>query len=277
MASLFIVSTPIGNLGDISHRALETLRSVAVIACEDTRVSKKLLSHYEISTPTTSLHAHSTEAEVERLIDRLRSGLDVALISDAGTPLVSDPGEALVQRAVDAGIDVVPIPGASAGLAAIAAAGVVSRYVLHLGFLPRSGNDRRELLSPLSHAPYTLVIYESPNRIRATLEDLARTLGDRTACVARELTKRFETFERGTLNELAARLNEPVRGEVVIVVGPAERGAGEGADPDTVRQEIARLLDAGERAADVAKTIAGAYGLARKAAYQMVLEVKTGR
>lgn len=275
MAVLYVVSTPIGNLGDITLRALEVLRAVSLIACEDTRVTQKLLERYDIETPTVSCHAHSPGSDIRRITSRLEAGEDVAMVTDAGTPLVSDPGDTLVAAALQAGADVVPVPGASASLAAVVASGLPVQPLLQLGFLPRGAAPRREILSPLRSAPYTLVIYESPHRVQHTLEDLAKSLGDRPACVARELTKKFETFERGTLSSVGALLPSPIRGEVVIVVGPASDQVADGLD--VAEAQIRALLQQGERPAEIARTVAVAHGLARKQAYKMVLAMKTDR
>jgi 16S rRNA (cytidine1402-2'-O)-methyltransferase len=272
--TLYLVSTPIGNLEDLGRRAERILGEVARIACEDTRVTRKLLDHYGIKTPTVSLHAHSSEGDRARLIARLEDGEDVALVSDAGTPLLSDPGQELVAEAIAAGITVVPIPGPSALLAALAAAGLPAARVLFLGFLPREDAERREILSPLRDLPYTLVIYEAPSRVPETLLALERSLGDRPACLARELTKRFENFDRGSLRALSERHTEPPRGEVVLVVGPPAPAQSGGASIDAARAEAARLLAEGTRVADAAKLIAGAFGLARSEAYRIVMELK---
>ncbi|MCC7386728.1 MAG: 16S rRNA (cytidine(1402)-2'-O)-methyltransferase [Deltaproteobacteria bacterium] len=274
---LYVVATPIGNLEDLGLRALRVLKEVAVIACEDTRVSRKLLDHYGVGTSVTSLHAHSAAEAIERLLDRVERGEDAALISDAGTPLVSDPGEALIAGAIARGLEVVPIPGPSALLAALVAGGVSCSRFVFLGFLPRDDAERRELLAPYRALGVALVIYESPHRVGETLASLARTFGDRRAVVARELTKRFESFDRDRLEALAARYRqEEPRGEVVIVVGPSEDGPTPRRDAD-VDEEIRRLLEAGTSPADAARLVAGAFGLARKEAYRRVLEVKKGR
>lgn len=270
---LFVVATPIGNLEDITLRALRVLKEATVIACEDTRVTRKLLSAHQIDTPLVSYHAHSSSEATTRLIVRLEAGDSVALVSDAGTPLLSDPGQALVQAAIAAGISVVPIPGASALIAALSAAGLPAERVLFAGFPPRGESEQRELFAPLRNAPYTLVFYESPKRVHDTLLVLAQTLGDRSAAVTREMTKRFETFERGRLSELAARFTGETLGEIVIVVGPPEVGEA----PVNIEQaevEAARLLGEGVRPADVARVVAGAHGLSRQEAYKIVLGSK---
>jgi 16S rRNA (cytidine1402-2'-O)-methyltransferase len=272
---LYVVATPIGNLEDLTLRALRVLGEVAAIACEDTRMTKKLLNRHGLETPLVSFHAHSGSEVIERIVARLLDGESIAIVTDAGTPAVSDPGEALVARAVEAGIDVVPIPGPSAMVAALQASGLSSRFVLFAGFLPREDAEQREILGPLRDAPYTLVIYESPRRVGETLSSLARSLGDRRAVVAREMTKKFETFERGRLSELASRFAEEAIGEVTIVVAPPEAGAA-AIDVERARAEAKRLLEEGVRVADVAKMIASAHGMARQEAYQLVLAVKSG-
>lgn len=273
---LFVVSTPIGNLEDLTFRAARILRESAVVACEDTRVSRKLLDHHRIETPVTACHEHSEPEVLERLIGRLVAGEDVALITDAGTPMVSDPGHALVTRAIEAGVTVVPVPGPSAILAALAGAGLPAAHFVFLGFLPRSDAEQRETLAPWRDVPATLVIYEAPSRVPDTLEMLRLVLGDRPACVARELTKKFETFDRGTLAELAERYRDGARGEVVLVVGGRTQ-ASEAPAIDAVRAEIERLLDSGTGASQAAKLIAGAHGLAKQDAYRRVIEVQQER
>jgi 16S rRNA (cytidine1402-2'-O)-methyltransferase len=270
---LFVVATPIGNLSDLTLRAIRVLGEVAVIACEDTRVTRKLLEAHGISTPLTSFHAHSGAGPLSALLARLEAGEQVALVSDAGTPLVSDPGADLVSAAIARGIEVVPVPGASALLAALAASGLPPQPFLFLGFLPRADVERRELLAPLREAPYTLVIYEAANRVPETLAALQRSLGDREACLARELTKKFETFARGPLSALVERFQEAPLGEVVLVVGPGVAGR-PSPGLDAARDEAARLLASGQRPSEVARAIAGAFGLAKQEAYQLVLALK---
>lgn len=269
---LYLVATPIGNLQDITLRALEVLRTVAVVACEDTRVTRKLLDHYEIPTPVTSYHAHSDAGVAERLVRRVEEGESVALVTDAGTPLLSDPGAELVGLAIERGVDVVPIPGASALLAAVTASGLPTNRIQFLGFLPRADGERREVLSPLRGFPTTVVVYESPRRLTATLDALRRSLGDRRAAVAREMTKHFETFERGRLSELVERFPEAPKGEVVVVVGPPEQ---EKDGTEEAPAAARALLRSGVRPTEAAKTLAGRFGLAKKEAYELVMAVKT--
>lgn len=273
---LYVVSTPIGHLGDLSARAAEVLRSVPVIACEDTRTSRVLLDHYGIHTPTVALHAHSTEAEIERLLVRLEGGEDLALISDAGTPLLSDPGAPLVSGAIARGVTVVPVPGASALLAALVGAGLDASRFTFLGFLPSREGDQREVLAAERDRPHTLVLYESPRRVAATLALLLEVLGDREACVARELTKRFETFDRGALSVLGPRYQEGTLGEVAIVVAGASKAAAVDAEDreQAIAREVAALDAAGLKTAEAARRLAGAFGLTRQEAYRRLLEQK---
>ncbi|MEO8875351.1 MAG: 16S rRNA (cytidine(1402)-2'-O)-methyltransferase, partial [Polyangiaceae bacterium] len=196
---LFVVATPIGNLGDITQRALETLQAVEIIAAEDTRRTRGLLSHFAILGKTlVSLHAHSTENDVARVLENLIEGQDVALVTDAGTPIVSDPGSALVKAATAAGIRVIPIPGASAVLAALAASGLSENGFRFLGFLPRTGTARRDLIARAAETPEAVILFEAPSRVQDTLKDLAEIMPNRASCVARELTKIHEEFVRGS-------------------------------------------------------------------------------
>ncbi|MBK8013733.1 MAG: 16S rRNA (cytidine(1402)-2'-O)-methyltransferase [Deltaproteobacteria bacterium] len=271
---LYVVATPIGNLGDMTFRAVETLKSVQLIACEDTRVARKLLQHYAISTAVVAYHAHSDASTKARILARLEAGDCVALVSDAGTPLVSDPGEDLVRDAIARGIEVAPIPGASAILAALACAGLPTYSFLFLGFLPRDAGRRREVLTRFVAADFTLVVYEAPGRVRDTLNAIARTLGERSICVGKELTKRFEAFFRGTTAEVLAALPETLRGEFVIVVGPSESRTHEEKGLSDVLADVRRLIDANMSASEIARTIAGAHGIPKRRAYEMVLEAK---
>ena len=219
---LYVVSTPIGNMGDFSFRAIETLRSVSLILAEDTRHSRPLLQKHEIATRMASYHEHNEAKSVGVLIEKLQAGEDLALISDAGTPLLSDPGERLVKAAVDAGIRVVPIPGASALLAALVGSGLPTDRFVFQGFPPRKGKERAEILDEVASSRVTSVLYEGPGRVADTLRELAERAPGRETVVARELTKQYEEFRRGTLEALAAYYDEtPPRGEVVIIVAAA--------------------------------------------------------
>jgi 16S rRNA (cytidine1402-2'-O)-methyltransferase len=215
--TLFVVATPIGNLEDITGRALRVLREVAVIAAEDTRRTAHLLAHYAITTPSTSLHEHNEARKSAALIERLRRGDDIALVSDAGTPTVSDPGERLIAEAITAGIRVEPIPGPSAALAALAASGLPSDTFLFLGFPPTRSKDRKKWLDEVRSAARTVVFFEAPHRIQKTLEDLQQAIGDRTVAIGRELTKIHEELVRGPISTVLARLTS-LKGEFTVVV-----------------------------------------------------------
>lgn len=221
-AGLHVVATPIGNLADMSFRALSTLASADAILAEDTRVSRKLLAHYGITTPLVAYHEHNAAEMRPKIMARLKAGEKFALISDAGTPLVSDPGFKLVESALDDGISVTPVPGASAVLAALVAAGLPTDRFFFEGFLPPKSAARSERLERLAAIPGTLVFFESPRRVAEMLEDAARIFGPRKAAVARELTKLFETVKRGTLPELALLYSEmdTPKGEIVVLIGP---------------------------------------------------------
>ncbi len=215
---LYIVSTPIGNLADFTFRAVDTLKAVALVAAEDTRVSGVLLKHYEVTTPMLAYHDHNKEHATPGLLRKLENGDDIALITDAGTPLVSDPGFYLVRAAIAAEIQVVPIPGASAMLAALVAAGLPSDRFTFEGFLPRK-KGRQTRMRYLAEDPRTLIIYESPHRLSRTLRDIGEYMGDRELVIAREITKKFEEFIRGRVSEIREQLDtRSIKGEVVIMI-----------------------------------------------------------
>ncbi len=217
--ALYVVSTPIGNLEDITMRALRILKEVDLIAAEDTRQTQKLLSHYGIHTPLTSYHPYNQEFKAEVLIQRIREGKSVALVADAGTPLISDPGYYLVSRCAEAGIRTVPVPGASAILSALAVAGLPTDAFLFEGFPPRKNAKRRRMLEGLKDLPHTLIFFESPYRIRRLLADCLDVLGDRRMVLARELTKRYEELRRGTISQVLDCLQtREVKGEVTLLV-----------------------------------------------------------
>ena len=271
--ALYLVATPIGNLGDITLRALETLAAADIIACEDTRTSRVLLDRYGIRTKTVSYHDHNQAVAGARLIETLQSGKSVALITDAGTPLVSDPGERLAADARTAGIRVVPIPGASAVLAALAAAGLPAARFFFEGFLPAKTGQRRARLASLASLDATLIFYEGPHRLSETLADMAEVLGEgREAAVCRELTKTFEEVIVLPLGPLSARYpaDANVKGEIVIVVEPPkETGTGE-ADVDALLQSLTREMSASKAAAEASRLT----GISKAELYQRLLDAK---
>ena len=217
--TLYLVATPIGNLADITHRALQVLKDVDLIACEDTRHTHKLLQHYGITTKTISYHEHNEQQRATQLIESLKQGSDVAVVSDAGTPSISDPGFRLVRAAIESEIPVVPVPGPSALISALIAAGLPTDEFFFAGFLPRESNARRARLGELQSVPGTLIFYEAPHRLAATLKDAHEILGEREAVVARELTKVHEEIRRGLLSELSRHYeNEEPRGEIVVLI-----------------------------------------------------------
>ncbi|HTO06335.1 MAG TPA: 16S rRNA (cytidine(1402)-2'-O)-methyltransferase [Myxococcota bacterium] len=271
--TVYVVATPIGNLEDLSPRAQRVLREVEVIACEDTRHTALLCQRFEIATPRVSLHAHNEARRVPELLARLARGAAIALVSDAGTPLVSDPGERLVRAALDAGAAVVPVPGPSALLAALVASGFAARPFAFAGFLPRRGAERARELAALAAFPGTLVLFEAPNRAAQTLADLRAALGPRCVALARELTKRHETITRGVLGEVAL---DDLRGELVIVVeGPGESPMPVASDEE-LDAEIERLRAAGQSAKDTAREVAARFGLPRSEVYARVIRRKPG-
>lgn len=276
---LYIVATPIGNLQDLTLRAIDVLRTCERVAAEDTRRSRQLLSHLGIDgKPLDALHAHSSQRDVARLVERLEAGESVALVTDAGTPAVSDPGDTLVKAAIAAGVRIVPVPGPSAVLAALVASGLATgvgfRFV---GFLPRDGAARRDGVATVCATPEPVVIFESPERTHATLAELADAMPERPACVARELTKLHEEVVRGTLASLAAD-RDSWRGEIVIVLGSWARGADdEPIDDAAVDARIERELDGGAHAKTVADVIAAWCGRPRREVYERVVRRKAAR
>ena len=272
MATLFVVATPLGNLGDLSHRATDTLRQVPVVAAEDTRRIRGLLTHLDAHPKVLSFHAHSPDRRLELLLEILADGRDIALVTDAGTPGVSDPGEHLVKAVRASGFDVVPIPGPSAVSTALSASGLSADRFLFLGFLPRKGVARERLLRSVAESEWTVVLYEAAPRLAELLGDLAEIAGtEREAVVARELTKLHEEFRPGTLGELASYYSETApRGEITLVVA----GCGERASPEmssaAVSDHAVALLSDGLTRKAVVQRLVAELGVARNEAYRIV-------
>lgn len=269
---LYLVSTPIGNLADITLRALSVLARADIVYCEDTRHSRKLLAHYAITTATRPYHEHNAEAERPRILRSLADGRRIALISDAGTPLVSDPGHKLVRAAIEAGHRVESIPGASAVLAALTSAGLATDSFLFAGFLPPRQQARRTRIAELAAVPATLVLFEAPSRVAESLADLAAVLGSRPAALARELTKLHEEIVRAPLDLLAAGAAQRAwKGEMVILVAPPV--AVSATDADIERQLTAALARASLK--DAARAVAVSLGVPRSRVYQIGLSAKS--
>jgi len=269
--TLYVVATPLGNLGDLSPRAADTLKNVAAVAAEDTRHTKTLIVHVGSSAELISFHAHSSARALERILTLLGTGKDVALVTDAGTPTVSDPGAELVAAARARDVPIVTIPGPTAVAAALAVSGLSADRYVFLGFLPRKGGDRRRLLETVAQSAWTVVLFEAPNRVADLLTDLAEVCGaDREAAVARELTKVFEETRAGTLAELAGYYADaPPRGEVTVVVSGTGKAPPEEVPIDP--EERARtLLAQGMTRKDVAEQLAEETGISRNTAYRLV-------
>ena len=273
--TLYVVATPLGNLGDLSPRAAETLRTVGVVAAEDTRRTRPLLAHVGARPRLVSYHAHSPVSRLSAILELLEAGTDVALVTDAGTPAVSDPGAALIAAARARAVPVVVVPGPSAVSAALSGAGLPADRYVFAGFLPRKGPERVARLTDVAGSAVTVVLFEAPNRLVTLLQDLVRvTDRGRTAVVARELTKLHEEFRTGTLQELAGyyATHEP-RGEVTVLVSGAAPAAPRRVDERTLRAEASRLLTTGASRRDVARQLAEGFGLSRNAAYRLVASV----
>jgi 16S rRNA (cytidine1402-2'-O)-methyltransferase len=268
MGSLYVVATPIGNLGDLSPRAAEILRTVPLVAAEDTRVTKKLLNHIESRARLTSFHENSPPQRIEELLAHL-DGADLAMVTDAGSPGISDPGAALVSRAAEAGHTVVTIPGPSSVIAALSVSGFAGDRFLFLGFPPRKSAERRQLF--LEHASFTapIVLFESPHRVTETLTDLAAALPGRRVAICRELTKLHEEVFHGTTEEAAARFGEP-RGEFVIVIGPGE-AVSEAASDERVREAISAHRERGLKGRTLVEAVIAETGAPRSRVYPMTL------
>lgn len=272
--TLFVVATPLGNLGDLTARATETLRAVPVVAAEDTRHTRGLLTHIDAHPRLVSFHAHSDPERLAEVLDLLRQGEDVALVTDAGTPGVSDPGPVLVAAVREAGFTIVPIPGASAVTTALSASGFSADRYLFLGFAPRKGTEREQWLGEAARSTVTVVCYEAANRLAELLGDLSAAAGpDRKGLVARELTKLHEDLRGGTLADLAAHYAaEEPRGEVTVVLQGRTPGV-EVVDPDAAAHAARELLTAGRSRKDAVAVLAARFGMPRNDAYRLVMEI----
>ncbi|EJD5726583.1 16S rRNA (cytidine(1402)-2'-O)-methyltransferase [Staphylococcus pseudintermedius] len=276
MGELYLVGTPIGNLEDMTFRAIYTLQHVDLIACEDTRVTKKLCHHFEITTPLKSYHDHNKEQETETLIDMLVAGKTIALVSDAGLPLISDPGYELVVRAREQGVTVVPIPGPNAGLTALMASGLPSFTYTFLGFLPRKSRDKMALLETRMYQDSTLLLYESPHRVKDTLEVIAQIDAERTVTLGRELTKKFEQITTAPVTSLLEQLETdiPLRGEFVVII--------EGATPIegtawfetlSVEDHVTHYIDEGMKPKAAIKKVAQEREMSSKTVYNIFHDI----
>jgi 16S rRNA (cytidine1402-2'-O)-methyltransferase len=271
--TLYVVATPIGNLEDVTLRALRVLRQVTVIAAEDTRRTARLLQHYSISTPTTSLHEHNERQKAASLIDRLKAGDSVALVSDAGTPVISDPGSHLVAAAHAAGIRVEPVPGPAAAIAALSASGFEASEVLFVGFPPNRSTDRKKWLGRLTDEARVLVMYEAPHRIEATLRDMLDSWGDRTVAIGRELTKSHEELVVRPISDYLATLGTP-RGEYTLVVAPRSTRDLLQVDPPPDEELVAEFCDLtnsglGSRR-EILKLLSAKYGVSARDLYAII-------
>ena len=272
---LYLVATPIGNLEDITLRALKILQEVDVIAAEDTRHTRKLLSHYDIHTPLTSYHQHNERSKGEDLVVRMREGLKVALVSDAGMPGISDPGYEIVVLAGAQGLPIIPIPGATASLSALAVSGLPTDRFVFEGFLPRKSKAKNEILAQLQTETRTIIFYEAPHRLVATLQELLQALGDRKIVLAREITKKHEEFLRGTISSMLAYYEDvKPKGEYTLVVGASDSLAENKAELtiDQAVAEVSRLEKAGLDRKTAIKEVAKSFGFPKREVYNAVLK-----
>lgn len=268
--TLYVVATPIGNLEDLSFRAVRILREVSRIACEDTRLTARLLRRYEVPTPTLPFHRFNEHRVLARLLEHLESGEDLALVTDGGTPAVSDPGFSLVRAAVERGFSVVPVPGPSAPLAALVASGLPAERFLFAGFLPHRSGERRRFLETLKEREETLIFFDSPRRVGASLRDMASILGNRPAALCREMTKLHEEFRRGPLAALAeASAERSEKGEITLVVEGARNPNAPGASESVLRGEVAAAVSRGVSHRDAVREVAGRFGVPRRVVYRV--------
>ncbi len=270
--TLYIVATPIGNLEDMTHRAVRVLREASLIACEDTRQTRKLLDHYGIAARVVSYHEHNERTRAEELIGELEAGRSIALVSDAGTPLIADPGYRIVHEARRRGIAVIPVPGPSAIITALSASGLPTDGFRFLGFLPPKAGQRRRMLENAAESDATLVFYEAPHRILETLDELGACLGERPVVIARELTKMHEEFLSGTPESLRAELaaRPSIKGEFTVMVGKATEASP--VDESTIETEIASLVEGGTSRMEAMKMVARRHGLSKRDVYRRVQE-----
>jgi 16S rRNA (cytidine1402-2'-O)-methyltransferase len=278
MGTLYLVATPVGNLEDITLRALRILKESDLIACEDTRHTARLLTRYEISTPKESYHKFNEESRTPRFIQMLREGKNIALVSDSGTPLISDPGYELVSACRIEGIPVVPVPGPSAAIAALIGSGLPADTFFFAGFLPPRGSARKRRLEELASVPATLILYEAPHRILASIEDMITTLGDRRASLARELTKIHEEFLHGRLSEIldTLRARPEIQGEITLVLEQGEAVATEVTFPCSIRQHLEEEMSrTGLPRNEALKVVAKTRGITRKEAYKALEDEKS--
>jgi len=274
MGSLYLVATPIGNLEDLAPRAIRILREARLIAAEDTRHTRALLTHFDLHTPLTSYFEHNKLTKLDRILAELALG-DVALVSDAGTPAINDPGYELVKAALEAGYTVSPVPGPSAPIAALAASGLPTDSFLYLGYLPRKGSERKEFVGRVTNSPYTLIFFETPHRLLEALLDLENVLGDRPMCAAREMSKVHEEFVRGRISQVRAHFTEhEPRGEFVLVVSGQSPAESEVWSREKLLESIQKERKTGKKAKEIASELAGLSGWAKKDIYALVVERK---
>ena len=273
--TLYLVPTPIGNLSDITQRAIDILANVDIIAAEDTRHTKLLLNHFNIHKRIIAYHEHNKHVAGEYLIEQLRIGKSIAQCSDAGMPVISDPGYDLVKKALTENISIIPLPGANAALTALIASGLDSRQFVFIGFLPKTNTKKKKILKDISNLSMTLIFYEAPHRLKETLDILLSELGNRYAVLARELTKKFETFERNTLSELRKKLDEEsARGEYVILVEGFKDTEIKKEEVEKDCKKVALSLVESEPLKDVSRKIAVEFNLSRREVYQYLISKK---
>ena len=271
--NLYLVPVPIGNLRDITLRALEILKKVEIIAAEDTRITRSLLSHYQIkSGRLISLHKYNEKKRIPEILELLEQGKDIAVVSDAGSPGISDPASLLVQEAIDHQINIIPLPGATAIIPALTASGFNTESFLFLGFLPLTAKHRKEKLSLIKNSIHTVILYEAPHRIKRTLTELSEYIDNRRICLAREITKIYEEFIRGNIQDIITNFNIKEKGEFVIVIEGKKRS--EQIDRTEINQYIEKLLGQGLSSKTIAQMVANRFRISANSAYSMVLKLK---